>query len=65
MVEGVGDFETRAVWRFGSRVLAFLIKMVVFRDVYVVMCVGKKLRIDGELRGIDFEVLVWLMMLKW
>ena len=64
-VEGVGDFETRAAWRFGSRVLAPLIKMVAPRDAYAVTCVGKKLRIDGELRGIDSEALARSMMPKW
>ena len=64
-VAGVGDFEARAAWRFGSRVLAPLIKMVAPRDAYAVTCAGKKLRIDGELRGIDSEALARSMVPKW
>jgi hypothetical protein len=64
-VANVGDFEARAAWRFGSRVLAPLIKMVAPRDAYAVTCAGKKLRIDGELRGIDSEALTRSMVPKW
>lgn len=61
----VGDFETRVSWRFGSAVLAPLVKMVTPRDTYDVTVCGSKMRIDGELRGIDSDVMGKSVIPKW
>ena len=61
----VGDFETRAAWRFGSSVLAPLVKMVAPKDAYEVTVCGNRLRIDGELRGIDSEAMARSVIPRW
>ena len=61
----IGDFETRVGWRFGSAVLAPLVKMVAPRDTYAVTCANGKLRVDGELRGIDSDALGRSVLPKW
>lgn len=61
----IGDFETRVGWRFGSAVLAPLVKMVAPRDTYAVTCANGKLRVDGELRGIDSDALGRSLLPKW
>jgi len=59
------DFELACGWRFGSRALAPLIKMCVPRDEYAISAVGGKLRVDGELRGVDAERSAKTLMPRW
>ena len=68
LMEAIGkmsDFELTCAWRFGSRALAPLIKMCVPRDAYAVTVVGGKMRIDGELRGVDAERSAKTLMPRW
>ena len=64
-LRGTRDFEMRAGWRFGSAVVGALVKMVAPRDAYDVTCAGDKLRIDGELRGLDSERMGRSLVPKW
>lgn len=64
-LRGMTDFEMRAGWRFGSAVVGALVKMVAPRDSYEVTCAGDKLRVDGELRGLDHERMGNSFVPKW
>ena len=64
-LKGMTDFEMRAGWRFGSAVVGALVKMVAPRDTYDVTCAGDKLRVDGELRGLDHERMGKSFVPKW
>jgi hypothetical protein len=64
-LRGMTDFEMRAGWRFGSSVVGALVKMVAPRDSYDVTCAGDKLRVDGELRGLDHERMGRSFVPKW
>lgn len=64
-LKGMTDFEMRAGWRFGSAVVGALVKMVAPRDAYDVTCAGDKLRVDGELRGLDHERMGKSFVPKW
>lgn len=64
-LRGMTDFEMRAGWRFGSAVVGALVKMVAPRDSYEVTCAGDKLRVDGELRGLDHERMGKSFVPKW
>jgi hypothetical protein len=61
----MGNFEMTFGWRFGSAVLAPLVKLATPRDTYAVTCVGNKLRIDGALRGIDSAKMGTSIVPKW
>ena len=65
---GVGGYrrfrDARRV-AIGSAVLAPLVKMVAPRDTYAVTCANGKLRVDGELRGIDSDALGRSVLPKW
>ena len=54
-LEALPDFSMKIHWEFGSNVFGPIVRAYAPSDTYAVTKIGRDLRVDGELRGVEDE----------